>query len=615
MAKQTYTQGRQRSKGIGSVGRGEHATEGGDRPFAEIRKTIHDVLRLLSLHRWAFFIPFCIVTCTAFIMSLYFPRTYRAHTAFERRNDPVMANLPMSSGAASFKYFRATMKRDLTSLRTMRSAAERMGLADDFERNEDGSLTPASRQRLDSIARSMRGSVNVTTISPNEQIDIIGITYRGPDPNIGRRLVTAVREAYVSRTMDWIHKFLTTQRDYFQAEADQALARVKETRRWKTQMRLANPLVDPANPAAIASTLVRSERERRALQLRHREYAAELTSLQLMLAALDSENAANSTSLDPTDPAENGAFLSAEAFQLRAQLQDLDRKIAQLRKTRGVTDLHPDIQELFAQRDWLDSQLIQQRQRDRQRQAQTTPLGGVAVATTAPLSPAASRLQYERKQFLLRIEAQEAKLKDLQISIDANDAFLGQVRDAEHEVLQRQEEFEALREKAEKAQLDYNTVRVTIASIEPAIKAIEQGRLLSFSEGEPASGSSRPVSPKSKSILMLALLAGIATGTGFVVLSEIFDHVYRSSGQVARSLGLPMLESIDEIVTPQDRRYLFVRRAVFAPLIVVIFAGVTSLAGTMAYLSIEQPWTYQKIRKIPDAAIRLFAGENDSRVG
>ena len=110
---------------------------------------------------------------------------------------------------------------------------------------------------------------------------------------------------------------------------------------------------------------------------------------------------------------------------------------------------------------------------------------------------------------------------------------------------------------------------------------------------------------------MLALFAGVGAGVFFVVLAEIFDNVYRSSGRVARSLGLPMLESIDEIVTPQDRRHLFLRRVVLIPLVVVCFIGLTGLTGSMAYLSLEQPSTYQRIIKIPHAAIRLFAGAPD----
>lgn len=34
----------------------------------------------------------------------------------------------------------------------------------------------------------------------------------------------------------------------------------------------------------------------------------------------------------------------------------------------------------------------------------------------------------------------------------------------------------------------------------------------------------------------------------------------------------------------------------------------------MGYLSVEHPWTYQKFRKIPQAAFELFAGAPDAAV-
>src|SRR3972149_837967 len=126
-----------------SLGRADRAADD-DRPFAEIRKTLNDALRLLSLHRWMFFVPFSLVTCIGFVASLYYPRTYSATTSFECRNDPVMINLPMSAGAASFKYFRNTMVRDLTSMECMAEVVEKLGLLKDAGRNPDGTPTPHS---------------------------------------------------------------------------------------------------------------------------------------------------------------------------------------------------------------------------------------------------------------------------------------------------------------------------------------------------------------------------------------------------------------------------------------------------------------------------------------
>ena len=605
--KQAYTSGRYRPTGAGSLGRGEHVIDE-DRPFAEIRRTLHDTLRMLSVHRWAFFIPFSIVTCAAFVLSLYYPRTYRATTSFERRNDPVMTNLPISAGAAAFKYFRNTMVQDLTSVECMSEVVENLGLAEDLERNPDGTLTAGSIQRRNAMARSLASGLRVSTVSPSEHVDIIRVTYTGTDPTIGRKLVDEVKHTYGRRTMAWIRDFLTSQRDYFQQETQEAIAEVKKIQREETRLRLENPHVDPTNPGAISLKLAQLEMEHRELQLRQREYEAELLALQQLLAATEPPAVPEPESADEGESPGKEIYISPKAHQLSGQIQEVDRKIEELRTTRGMTNLHPEIEKLLVRRAWLQDELEHQWAVDYDDAVTNGSLGALAAVSPGTVL-AGQPYNGDRARLLVQIAAQKAKLKDIEISMQTNELATEQIRRARREVYDKQEEFAEVTGRVAQAKQKQRRLETTLASIEPAIKAVEQNRLLRFSEGQPARGSSIPISPKSQTIVLLSLLAGLASGVVFVILAEVFDHVYRASGQVARSLGLPLLESIDEIITAKDRRYLFLRKAVVTPLIVTCLVGLTGFAGSMAYLSIEQPWTYQKIRKIPQAAIRLFADQ------
>ena len=138
---------------------------------------------------------------------------------------------------------------------------------------------------------------------------------------------------------------------------------------------------------------------------------------------------------------------------------------------------------------------------------------------------------------------------------------------------------------------------------------------MSFYLGQSASGSSIPINPRTSTIFVLAVLAGVVAGVVFAVLAEVVDHVYRSSGQVARSLGLPILDAVDVIVTSRDRRRLLVQRAVLTPLLVAFGLGLVGLTGSLAYFSIQQPWTYQRIKRIPEATLqRITLGDTTSRI-
>ena len=107
-------------------------------------------------------------------------------------------------------------------------------------------------------------------------------------------------------------------------------------------------------------------------------------------------------------------------------------------------------------------------------------------------------------------------------------------------------------------------------------------------------------------------MIGLAAGIIFVILAEVLDHVYRSTAQVAKSLGLPILDAIDEIVTATDRRRLIVRRLVVNPMIFTCGLLLTGLAGAMAYLSLNNPPAYETLRRLPQSAIEFFAGEEES---
>ena len=611
MTKQGNTPSRTRPKAPSALPRPENSADD-ERPFADIRRTTHDVLRLLSLRRWAFFVPFSLVACSAFVLSLYYPRTYRATTTFERRNDPVMMNLPMSAGAASFKYFRNTMIRDLRSVGYLSEVVENLGLLADAERDEQGALTDASKRRRDALAGSLASTISVSTVSPSEQIDIIKITYTGRDPTIGRRLVDEVKKTYIRQTMTWIHDYLTDQRDYFRKEKEEVAAEVKSAKRLDTRFRLENPHLDPQNPGAVALGLDELERDRKELQLRQREYKEDLSALEQTLSAIDPRALVEAITKPVEEPVVDqepvDTMSAAAAMELAGRLREIDGKVQNLRANRGMTDLHPEVQSLLKEHAWLAAEFQKHTSVERNLANNPTTMQRVAQIASSDSTVSQQAWVTERARLLVQITAQQAKIKDVEISLATNETEIQELRSTKGQIYEKQEEFAQVSTGVRLAKLKLAKLEATLGSIEPAIKAVEQDRLLQFSEGQPARGSSIPVTPRSSSVVLLSLLAGIGVGIIFVVLAEVFDQVFRSSSHVARSLGLPMLETIDEIVTSTDRRRLFVRSVFISPLVVMCFVGMTALSGSLAYLSLEQPSTYKRMSRVPRAVIDLFAG-------
>jgi len=585
--------GGRKNRRNGGEGNSEQTLDEG-RPFAEIRRNLHSVLGVLTLHRWAFLVPFCLVTSAAFIVSLDYPRSYSASTSFERRNDPVLFDLPLSAGAhASFDYFRSTMHADLTSVNTMNEVVDNLGLTRNFSRDVAGAFTPDSLRQRTALSRSLGGSISVIRTSPSNQIDILHIAYKGPDPLIGKRLVEEVKKVYIRRTMAWMQQFLERQKDYFVRESAGAMEELQLAQRELSRYLLEHPYANLTDPALIATRLTQLESEKREMLLRKREYDAERESERQQLAALGPQPVAlRRDSTEPSAPA-----LSPAAVRLRTQYDELQKEIHLLRTTRGMTDQHPRIRELLTRSEQLQADFDH-----RQDSVEPAPMSLADSSLEGPYSAWHS----ERARVQARLDAQEAKIAEIDISLATVENGLSEVLRAKEGVFDNQDEFTELNSRVSKAKLRHGNLENVLLAVEPAINALSHDRLMQFIEGQPARGSSIPVSPKANTVVLLALLAGVAAGAIVVILAEVLDHVYRSSGQVVRHLGLPILEAIDEIVTAQDRRRLLVRRVVIVPMVVLVLVGTVGVSGLLAYVSIERPWTYQRLTQYPRAAARIL---------
>lgn len=599
------------------VGRSEAGTDD-ERPLAEIRKMLNDVLRILILHRWAFFIPFCLVASTVYVLSLYYPRTYTATTSFQRRDDPIVHNLPTNEGTGSFTYFRSTMNQDIKSLATMSEAADLLGLTADLPRDADGNLTAAGARQRERTGQGLGTGISVSAASPSEHIDLVTIHYVGPDKDLAKPLVEAVRKAYVRQTLDRVRDFLGTQREYFTGRAKEAYAKLKEAQRNETRLRLDNPNVDPRDPGAITLKLAQLEIEQRDLQLRRRMLEADLTARRQMLAAV-APSVQIVLETDPVLPEQLAPAVSPRALALMGQIEGIDAEVKQLQSSRGMTPEHPEIAKLLHKRRFLEEQLPLPGNTVSPFEA--TPPGAQVVANSAldtsvpptrgsSVKPPANAWSAEQAQLNVQVSMLEAQLKDIEISLESNQAAVALMQQAKQEVFVKQEEFSAVAAAVVAAEARYKQVQMTLADLEPGIKALEQNRLLQFTQEQSAYASVSPISPRTSTVMFLALLVGAVTGGFFVVLAELLDHAYRSSSRVSRSLGIPILESIDEIVTACDRRKQLIRQAVVTPVVLICGLGTVGVTASLAYCNLVRPWTYDRLMGAPQAAVTFFTGSH-----
>ena len=111
------------------------------------------------------------------------------------------------------------------------------------------------------------------------------------------------------------------------------------------------------------------------------------------------------------------------------------------------------------------------------------------------------------------------------------------------------------------------------------------------------------MSPRVSTVLLLTLVAGSVSGVVMVLIGELFDRTIRTRRQVSHVLGLPILESIDLIVTAASRRRRLVVRGLLVPVVTTTFVGMVMLSGSVAYLSLEHRSLYERALAVPRSAL------------
>lgn len=589
----------------GTIARSDHSGEW-ERPLAEVRKNVNDVLRVLFLHRWAFFVPCALIASIVFVMSLNYPRTYRATTTFERRDDDVVSNLKLSEGTGAWKRWRATMADDLTSPTVMAEAIEKLGLANDLPRDAAGVLTSAGVKRRDGLARSLAGYIEVAVSSPTEYLDKVTLNYTGPDPAMGRQLLDEIKKSYIIKSQKRIGDFLRGQEAYFQDERDRALDELKRAKGKLLALQLENPVINPTNPGDVVTKLNDAQNNLRGLELRRRDYEVEREG-QLQIMAATTNTVLAFASVGPKSKGEKSVAetLSGVAMDLLGKLGQMDEELAKLTGPRGMTQQHPAVVALIGERAHLQYSLARQMEQDR------------AAAAGKDSEDEVRTIQSPRARISvgqIKLDSIDRRIREVDLRIETVEADIAELTEARGLVTEYLDRGETVNREVRAAEGRLSGREATLRTLEIPLRAIDRGDLVHFAEGPPARGGGIPISPKVPSIFLLALLAGLGAGALFVVLAEVFDHVYRNTGHISRGLGIPVLETIDEIVTAADRRRLFFKRVVIAPIAIAVCLGLPAATGALAYLSIERPWTYERVMKIPKQAIERIAYQADQPV-
>ncbi|MGD8452865.1 MAG: hypothetical protein PVJ57_13680 [Phycisphaerae bacterium] len=570
-----------------------------ERTFEDLRSTLSEYGRI-ARQRWRLgLIALSLVSTAAFWYSQYLPRRYAANTVFERRDDVVLRNLVQSNSPYSFDNLKSTLVRDMTGARALAEAAADLGLLDRAIIPPEGALSNEAAAALDAMLAQYRLSPSVQVVQAASGLDTIRLRCEANDPAVARDFVVTLRNRYITQMRERIGDMLVSTRQFFQNELDRLQRDTADANSSLRERFRDYPGIDPMDAASVGSRL-EELREAEATLGRHQaELEAQIAAREEFLVstlaieedAVDaSPNTANTPSAPPALPQSEQVIAKA--------IRDVEQEIADAMLVSRMTAEHPTVQRLRRRIEGLEAAREALRAQNAAAPEETeTVQAQTAVTAKRP------RLRFEGER--LRVELEIEALRR-QYDIVRSDYAVAQQRteklgDLYDELLGQSAELRKIQEQLGQDATTIAMWRQHMGQLDRILSAenVERGTQFPLIE-EPRDGS-RAISPRTASVFAVCTGAGLAVAALLVALAELMDRSFRTAGQVTRVLGIPVLESVGVIATPQVRRRRLRERIIWGPALALLL-GVLLIAGGLAYTSLEQPALYQQaIVRLDDA--------------
>ena len=595
----THEHQRPSSRSEGRVAEQEHREKNlsDDSPLAQVRHTVGEAIRIILLRRWAFFVPFCLVATLAAVVSHQVPRKYKVTTTFERRDNPVLTNLPAGGSMRLVKDTQPTVTRNLQHIDLMEEVLDGLTLTQALPRDAQGELTREGRGTRRALAAGFVSGITVgyQTIAGDTPLDTITITCEGTEPRHLADVCNGLCNLYIRKTRARMTQGLTETHAYFVDQATQCQQRITELNRARLGQDMDNALVNLGDPQSLLNRISSFQNERDTLRKEQDELQARLEACRQNLDRVKgwaTRSPSNGPAADRVV-----AYRSPTTLSLQGEIQKLDAEIYKNRTENKRTLKHPDVQELLRTRETLAKRMARQMERDAFVAAGRLPEPPAPQGNTP--SPSDTILT-QMSNVEMEIKTLTDKLERNRHTMDVVQANLADYEKKKSEVFDNFQKHEEVTETLRSVQLDYAAYHMTANKLASLLTADENERAVGFTVLQPARFTQTPSNPGGELVLAVCLLLGAVSGVCGVLLAEVFDHSFHTTRQVTRSLGLAVLECIDEIVTAADRAAQFRRRILLAPALMLGMAAMVAVSNGLAYLSLKKPGTFQRAMSVPE---------------
>jgi polysaccharide chain length determinant protein (PEP-CTERM system associated) len=468
---------------------------------------------------------FCVIAVTALVIGLSWPKKYFASTTILVSEDNIIQQLMEGRAVTTSVSDRAIIAREVMfSSRVMGEILELGGWLDD-------NPTPAERARR-------AEAIETRTLVGSPRENLIHIQYWDTDPERAYRITQRFAERFMSESRD---AKLYEGREAYEFIAEQVRQYQTKLIGAENNLKAFREKNDDARPGSATDVSTRIGELRRQIE----SARMELLDYQSREAALQVQVGEESATL--------GRSTRTSQFRTRAaELQDeLDRLLL------DYTDSHPDVVRVRLQLADLRGAIDGSR-------AKAAPTREDQDAVLAnPLHLELRTRLAETRRYIAGLHSRISSTEEI---LKAELARSQRVADFENDLSELTRDYEVNRD-------IYQDLLRRREHAQLSVRLDEEGRGLTFRVHEPAAIPPRPSGIRFVHFAVGGLFAAAAMPLGLLFLLVRFDPRVRSSNDLERQTGLPVLVSIPTYQNDNDRHGWLNQAGAAAALIALTLAA------------------------------------------
>ncbi len=348
------------------------------------------------------------------------------------------------------------------------------------------------------------------SVSQKGATDLVTIRAKATSPELAARIANAIAQEYIRFTLSGLREEARSMRSFIEEQLASMEKELKDAERALQDFKEREGIYELSATVSSLTDQLSSLESARAMAV------AEKSETEMLLQKYKEELAGQGfyqeyrkRILTPE--------LSTDPYvqKLREQISQLEIQKAELLSTYGAQ--HPKVVA-------IDQALAQTK--EELRKVIQSLMGG-EVAGSDPIA----------QQILAGIVNAEVKIHSLAGKIDALDQLIARYKEQLRKLPEKEVQLAELTRRASVARDVYSMLLNKLQET----KIAEAGKVSDAKIVDPAYPPEKPVKPKPRRDLLLALIFGLFLGVGLAFVVEVFDDTVKTSEEVESLLSLPVL--------------------------------------------------------------------------